>query len=337
MRFLRLLPLLMLAAMPAHAQSALSLSKVKFSLDWVVIGVHLPYSAALAHDEFKKNGLDVTIDRGYGSGDTIAKVGNGVYDFGYADANLIMKWNHDNPNAKVVLVYLTYDGGQSAISTKKSTAMEPKQLEGKTIGAPPGDNTRLLFPVYAKAAGLDPNKVKWASAQANIENTMLFRGEVDALASQEPTTMLALEKLGANLSDYHGLRYSVYLPELMGSGILTSAKMVAEHPDTVRAFVKAILAGQKEAMADPAKEAPSLKKLSELADPAQELRRYYMGVEMAMSRPGLGKEGLGTVTPERMVKVAKDLSEAFDIPVPADLSKDLYDQSFLPPLAERQF
>ena len=323
--------------LPACARAQAPPTPVKFALDWVVIGTHLPYSAALASGFFKDNGLDVTIDRGYGSGDTISKVGNRLYDFGYADANLVMKWNHDNPDQPVVLVYLTYDGGQSSITVRRSAATEPKQLQGRLIGAPPGDNTRLLFPVYARAAGFDPAKVRWASAQPNIENTMLFRGDVDGLASQEPSTMLALEKLGANTNDYIGLRYSVYLPELLGSGIVTNARMVAEHPDVVRAFVRAVIAGQKQVIADPAKYAQTLKLLSPLADPEQELRRYRMGMEMAMSRPELGREGLGTVDAARLRKVAEDLSQAFAIPVPDDLQKSLYDQRFLPPLADRQF
>lgn len=324
-------------ALPGVARAQAPLVPVKFALDWVVIGTHLPYSAALSSGFFKENHLDVTIDRGYGSGDTISKVGNHLYDFGYADANLVMKWNHDNPDQPVVLVYLTYDGSQSSITVRRSVATKPQQLEGHLIGAPPGDNTRLLFPVYARAAGFDPAKVRWASAQPNIENTMLFRGDVDALASQEPTTMLALEKLGANTKDFIGLRYSVYLPELLGSGVVTNAQMIAQHPDIVRAFVRAVIEGQKEVIADPAKYAQTLKLLSPLADPEQELRRYRMGMEMAMGRPGLGHEGLGTVSDARLHKVAEDLSQAFSIPVPKDLQKSLYDQRFLPPLAMRQF
>ncbi len=38
---------------------------------------------------------------------------------------------------------------------------------------------------------------------------------------------------------------------LPSAGIVTSEKMIAEHPDTVRAFLRATLAGMRDAQADP--------------------------------------------------------------------------------------
>src|SRR5262249_19292315 len=146
---------------------------------------------------FEKRGLNVTIDRGYGSTDTINKVANGVYDFGFAHPNLLLQYNKKNPDAKISMVLLVYDGSQSAIVARKAAGISTaKDLEGKKIGAAAGDNTRVMLPTYAHIAGFDASKVNWISVQPQIKESMLLRGDVDAVATLEPTTMMAFKKLG---------------------------------------------------------------------------------------------------------------------------------------------
>jgi NitT/TauT family transport system substrate-binding protein len=322
------------ALLPAGAQAQ---TAAKFSLDWTVIGTHAPFSVALEKKLFEKEGLKVTIDRGYGSVDTITKVANGVYDFGFADPNLLLKYNHENPNAKVTMVLLVYDGGQSAIVGRKSSGINaPKDLVGKKIGAPPGDNSRQMFPVYAKAAGIDASKVEWVSANPALKETLLSKGDVDAVATLEPTTLLGLQKLGAKAEDYTSLRYSVFLPELLGTGIIVSQKTLKEKPAMVKAFVKAVIAGEKLALADPASAIKSLTLLDPMADVANELTRFKLGADMSMADPALKTKGIGSVSPERLAKALGYLAETFEVPMPADLST-IYDQSFLPPVEERTF
>lgn len=311
---------------------------VKFVLDWLIMGTQTPFSAAQVNGVFKQEGLAVTIDRGYGSADSIAKVGNGLYDFGFADANLLVKYNHDNPDAKVTLVFLVQDRGQLSIVARRSAGIAKLQdLAGKKIGAPPGDNSRQIFPVYAKAAGFDASKVNWVSAQPAIENTMLFRGEVDAVAELEPSAFQALTRLGMDPArDLISFRYAEFLPELMGEGIITSEKTIKERPDLVRAFVKAVVIGEQYALAHPAEAAATLRSLSSLVNVQDELARWNAGVDMTMADPTLRTRGLGDVAPERLQKATEDMATTFGVPVPANLG-EIYNASFLPPLADRQY
>jgi NitT/TauT family transport system substrate-binding protein len=323
------------ALLPAAASAE---TPVKFVLDWIIMGTQAPFSDALVNKYFQKEGLNVSIDRGYGSADSIAKVGNGLYDFGFADANLLVKYNHDNPDAKVTLVFLVQDRGQLSIVARRSAGIAKlADLAGKKIGAPPGDNSRQIFPVYAKAAGFDASTVNWVSAQPSIENTMLFRGDIDAVAELEPSAFQALAKLGMDpAKDLISFRYAEYLPELMGSGVITSEKTIKERPDLVRAFVKAVVMGEQDSLAHPAESVATLRSLSSLINVPDELARWNMGVEMTMADPALKTRGLGSVEPERLKKATADMAETFNVPVPANLS-EIYNASFLPPLADRQY
>ncbi len=324
--------LALLAAAPARAETP-----VKFVLDWFVIGLHAPFTDALANKYYEQQGLKVSIDRGYGSGDTIAKVGNGVYDFGYADPNLLLKWNHDNPDAKVTMVFLVWDETQSAIMTTKSTGItKPADLIGRKVGAPPSDNTRMMFPVFAKATGIDMTKIDFIAAQPNMTNTMLFEKQVDALTTNEGTTFLALRKFGVPADDIVPIRYSKYLPELLGVGIIVSDKTLQTKPEMVKSFVRAIIAGEEDSIAHPKAAVATLAAIDPLADLPNELIRLNITFETAMQNPYIKAHGLGAVDPARLQTALKYAAETFDVPVPTDTA-EIYDTRFLPPAAERPY
>ncbi len=324
---------LALATGPGHAETA----KVKFVLDWSVIGTHTPFSVALKNGIFQQHGLDVKIDRGYGSTDTISKVGNGSYEFGFADPNLLLQYNAKNPDAKVTMVLLLHDGSQAAVVARKASGItSPKDLEGKKIGGAAGDNSRMLFPIYAKFVGVDPAKVEWVTVQPQIKDTMLSQGSIDAVATLEPTTLLALKKYGENPDDYVSFRYSKYMPELMGTGIIVSQATIKEHPQVIREFVDSVIEGMKYSLAHPKEAVATLSTLDPMVDLDNEAARFKMGNDMAMSNPQLKEEGIGAVTPERLQKAVGYISSIANQPPPADL-KEIYDQDFLPPKADRLF
>jgi NitT/TauT family transport system substrate-binding protein len=314
---------------------AAAATPVKVTLDWVVQAQHVPLSNALAKGFFDKAGLSATIDRGYGSVDTLSKIGNGVYDFGFADPNLLLKYNHDNPDAKVTMVLLIYSESESMIVGRKSAGIsKPKDLEGKKVGAPPSDNTRQMFPVYAKAAGINPNNINWVSAQPNVRDTLLVKKDVDAVAAGASVVMFTLKKLEGSTDDFVRLRYSEYLPELLSAGIMTSQKTIKERPELVRAFVKGVVEGERDAVMHPDQALPTLAALNPMIDMKTETERFMSEPAINLSSPAVKAAGLGTLEPQRLRKDMEYVSDTFGVPVPNDLS-EIYDTRFLPPLSER--
>jgi NitT/TauT family transport system substrate-binding protein len=82
--------LLTLAAVLA-ASSLVDLSaasaadKVRFQTDWLPSGERAMYYGGWQKGIFADEGIDITITRGYGSGDTVTKLAGGAFDFGVAD------------------------------------------------------------------------------------------------------------------------------------------------------------------------------------------------------------------------------------------------------------
>ena len=76
---------------PMVTQSVGAQEKVKIGLDLTISGYHAGWLVAQKLGYFSEQGLDVTINRGYGSGDTAQKVKDGEIDVGFHHtANLII-------------------------------------------------------------------------------------------------------------------------------------------------------------------------------------------------------------------------------------------------------
>ena len=64
----------------AGGAAAAQTKDVKFTLDWALQGNHAVWTVAQEKGYFTKEGLNVKIDRGFGSGDAVTKVASGAYD-----------------------------------------------------------------------------------------------------------------------------------------------------------------------------------------------------------------------------------------------------------------
>jgi NitT/TauT family transport system substrate-binding protein len=127
----------------------------------------------------------------------VQRVIAGTHDMAFADLGTIIKWNGENPDKPLVAVYVAEDGfplGAFALKTKGIG--KPKDLEGKTLGAPPFDGGRQMFPVFAKVNSLDAAKISWMSIDANLREQMLAKGQVDVITGFVTSALPTLNSLG---------------------------------------------------------------------------------------------------------------------------------------------
>ena len=82
--------LAIIAASVAWVASANAADKVRFQTDWLPSGEHAMYYGGWQKGIFAEEGIDITITRGYGSGDTLTKLAGGAFDFGVADAASVL-------------------------------------------------------------------------------------------------------------------------------------------------------------------------------------------------------------------------------------------------------
>src|SRR5271166_1422226 len=83
------------------------LTPVRLRLDWVWQAPQSIWTLAHERGYFKEEGLDVTIDRGYGGPDTTGSVASGAYDIGFTDINNMVEFNAKNPDHRLHAFWLS--------------------------------------------------------------------------------------------------------------------------------------------------------------------------------------------------------------------------------------
>ena len=85
-----------------------------------------------------------------------------------------------------------------------------------------------------------------------LRETMLVRGDVDAITGFTFTSLLNLEARGVKAEDVVMLPYPNYGVKLYGNVVIVSPKLIKENPEAVKAFLRAFTKGVKDVIADPA-------------------------------------------------------------------------------------
>lgn len=312
-----------------HAQTP-----IKFQLDWRFEGPAALFLQPAAKGYFKAAGLDVTIDSGNGSGGTVTRVASGTYDMGFADMAALMEFHANNPDApnKPVAVMMVYNNTPAAVlALKKSGITKPADLKGKKLGAPVFDAGRKAFPIFEKANNV--SGVTWTSMDPPLRETMLVRGDIDAITGFSFTSLLNLEARGVKVEDVVILPYADYGVKLYGNVIIASPKLIKENPAAVKAFLSAFSKGAKEVMANPAASIETVKARDGIINVALETRRLQLSIDSVVASPDARKEGFGQVNPGRLSLMASQVSDAYGTKTRINPSA-VWDGSMLPPAAE---
>jgi NitT/TauT family transport system substrate-binding protein len=293
----------------AHAQN----TPIKFQLDWRFEGPAALFLTPAAKGYFKDAKLDVVVDAGNGSGGTVTRVASGAYDMGFADLAALMEFHANNPDApnKPVAVMMVYnDTPASVMALKKSGIKTVADLNGKKLGAPVFDAGRRAFPIFAKANNI--TGVQWTAMDPPLRETMLVRGDVDAITGFTFTSLLNLEARGVKAEDVTVLPYPANGVKLYGNVIIASPKMIKENPAAVKAFLVAFAKGAKDTIADPAAAIAHVKARDGIINVALETRRLQLAIDTVINSPNARAEGFGEINGPRLSLMASQVSDAFN-------------------------
>ena len=321
---------LALTSISASAQA----TPIKFQLDWRFEGPAALFLVPAAKGYFKDAKLDVTVDAGNGSGGTVTRVASGAYDMGFADLAALMEFHANNPDApnKPVAVMMVYNNTPASVmALKKSGIKSPADLNGKKLGAPVFDAGRRAFPIFAKANNV--SGVQWTAMDPPLRETMLVRGDVDAITGFTFTSLLNLEARGVKAEDVVVLPYPDFGVKLYGNVIIASPKMVKENPAAVKAFLQAFAKGMKEVIAKPAEAVEAVKARDGIINVPLETRRLQLAIDTVINSPDARAEGFGQIKGPRLSLMASQVSDAFATKTRVN-ADTIWNGSFLPTVAE---
>ena len=307
---------------------------IKFQLDWRFEGPAALFLTPVAKGYFKDAKLDVTVDAGNGSGGAVTRVASGTYDMGFADLASVMEFHANNPDApnKPVAVMVVYNNTPASVMSLKKTGIKtPADLNGKKLGAPGFDAGRRAFPIFSKANNI--SAVQWISMDPPLRETMLARGDVDAITGFTFTSLLNLEARGVKAEDVAILPYADYGVKMYGNVIIASPKLIKENPAAIKAFLKAFSKGAKDVMANPAAAIQDVKARDGILNVPLETRRLQLAIDTVINSPDARAEGFGQLKGPRLSLMASQVSDAFGTKTRVN-PEAVWNGSFLPTAAE---
>jgi NitT/TauT family transport system substrate-binding protein len=327
----------LVAALALSTAATAQETKIKFQLDWRFEGPAALFLIGNAKGQYKAEKLDVTVDTGNGSGNAVNRVASGTYDMGFADTAALMEFHANNPDAKnkPVAVMMVYNTTPAAVlALKKSGIKTAADLKGKKMGAPVFDAGRRGFPIFVKANGLgDPASFNWQSMDPPLRETMLARGDIDAITGFSFTSQLNLEARGVKAEDIVVLPFAANGVKLYGNAIIASPEFLAKNPEAVKAFLRAFAKGTKEVLANPEAGVDVIKARDALIDTKLETRRLKMAIADVIKTDFAKAEGFGNINPGRLSLMASQVSDAYNTKTRVNV-KDIWNGSFLPSKAE---
>ena len=306
----------------AEAQS----KRVTVQMDWVVGGAHAGFFVAKEKGFYAAKGLDVTISRGFGSGDTIKVVAAEKLDFGFANIPAGIVSRGKGAPVKQIAVIIG-KAPESFVSFAEKGIRNLKDLEGKSFLEAAGAATMVTWPAFAKLAGIDINKMTFIPVEAAAKPAAFFGGRGDLAFGFRPgfdePVIVRARKEGKKLVY---LRWEDYGWKVYGSGIVTSDALLKRDPKLAADFVAATIDGYRWAIENHEQALEIFMKANPEVDPDAARLGLMTAIDGLLTKAGR-EHGLGYMDPERMAFQMDMLAKLNNVPVPT--ADEVYTNEFI--------
>lgn len=304
----------------AGAPVARAAEDVTLALDWIVNGTHAGYFVAAAKGWYRDEGLTVTIQRGFGSGDTVKRVGAKTALFGVNDTGAMIA-GRARENVPVRAVYMVY--GQAALGLlylEESGIKAPKDLEGRKVARSAGGASVVMFPGFIAANGIDRGKIEEVVVDGAAFLPMLLSRKVDAVLEQSlhlGRFQAQAKKQGLTVKP---MRFADYGLVAYGNAISVHDDTARTKGDVIRRFLRATDRGFKWAFEHKAEAVAIIRKNNpevQLEWGVEELE----GVEALAWSPEARQHGLGWIDAAKMTATVETVTTALKLPRKAGLEE----------------
>lgn len=282
-----------------------------------------PFQLAKAKGYFAEAGLEVEFQVGKGGADVAAQVAVGNADLGggIGDTPIIVRAN----GLEVRGVALLGGRGLTQLYWRlDSGATGPADLKGKKIGVLAYQDTTYYNLLGALASqGLTKDDVDAQAIGSAGMIQLMISGDVQAI-SGVPEWGGAIRAAGVELGH---MPVDELFPA-MAQAIIASDKMIAERPEVVRGFVRAILRAIDDIEADPAKAAAEYVAAVPQHEGKEKMIEGVMREYVALVYPAAEGMKRGMFDPAR-IKTVQDFYIANALVQTAVPVEDLYTNEFV--------
>lgn len=225
--------------------TAETLTTVRLPMGFVPDPQYAPYYVAVEKGYFAEEGIAIEFDYSFET-DGIALVGAGQLPLAVVSGEQVILARAQG--LPVVFVYEWYQRYPIAVVSKAAAGIDsPDKLNGRTVGIPGlFGATYVGYVGLLSANGLTQDDVVTEEIGFTQVET-LTADRVDAVvgyASNEPI------QLAANGEDVNILYVADYI-DMVANGIITNEETIANNPELVAGFVRALNRGLADTLADP--------------------------------------------------------------------------------------
>jgi NitT/TauT family transport system substrate-binding protein len=283
---------LLAPTLPASAGEAVNLI-----LNWTPTADHSPFYYAKAQGWYEKAGIDLSIEVGKGSGVSALKVGSGGSPFGIADlATMLVARSKGADDVALMSIYA--NTGQTFYWLKSYGVNGVKDFPTHKIGNPPGDASRVMWPAFAKAAGIAPDSVNFVNVGPTAKIAALKSHTVDIISDFYNEHDLKVIEFGADLGyvNWKDIGLNPY-----GNSLIVNGAYLQKNPKLVEDFVKV---SQKAFAACVADVTPCLKALLDQVSglDKENQERQWERIKFLMTDEFTTTKALGWIDDGRMKK-----------------------------------
>ncbi|MBV9566112.1 MAG: ABC transporter substrate-binding protein [Bradyrhizobium sp.] len=270
---------------------------VNLTLNWTPTADHSPFYYAKAQGWYEQAGIDLTIESGRGSGVSALKVGSGGSPFGIADLATALVARSKGADL-VALMSVYANTGQTFYWLKSYGVNGVKDFAGHKIGNPPGDASRVMWPAFAKAAGIAPDAVNFVNVGPTAKIAALKSHTVDIISDFYNEHDLKVIEFGGDLGylNWKDIGLNPY-----GNSLIVNGAYLQKNPKLVEDFVRI---SQKAFAACVADVAPCLKALLDNVSglDRENQERQWERIKFLMTDEFTTTRALGWIDGARMKK-----------------------------------
>src|SRR5262245_10956930 len=300
---------------------------IMIRLDFIVGGNHASWFVASEKGFYAKRGLNVTIQPGTGSADTIRTIAAGGADVGFANVSTaIVGRSRGTPIVSVAqLGYIAV-----TILWREETDIKTlKDLEGKSWAISPGQAQWFLLPALARINNLDFKSIKIEETAPPLQPAALLAKKADFItmfrASNDEVAEMAATKQNIRIKRLHMRDAGL---DIYGSALIAKEEDIKRRPEMIRAYVEGTMEGLRYTRDHQEEALKILLKLKPELD--GELTRVQIknGVEEVFIPAESVASGYGYMKPDVMEKTVKITNEFFDVAAKAPAS-GVYTNQFI--------
>ncbi len=291
---------------PSIARAA---TEVKLTLPWLPLGTFSYAFIAKKMGFWEKRGLDVTIDRGFGSGKVCVPVDQGQYDFGILDLAVMM--NCAGRGLDLVAVAGIWPISPVGIfSLKEYNIVKPKDLEGQTVAFDVGSGDFQLWPAFVKSTGIDDSKV----TKVTMDAAALIKALVEKQVKAEGNFFGSIApSLWAQGMEINSILYSDYGIKMLSNVVSCKRSTIETKPELCKQFIEGLMEGLKFVYLNPEKSVElhfeSVKEFKGGSVTNKKVIEYGQAVSTALGMvPAFKQQGLGYMAPDLVEQTANTVA-----------------------------